>query len=95
MWFAVRRSLARFWFGPVRWVSGPDIDRLRLGNYIAAEQRAGMRQPCAPRGGVVVSNVRSLLPKKFMGLLCWIGDPMVIANERRLLAQAHVVRRLY
>ena len=28
----------------VQWVSGPDLDRLILGNYIAADQRAGMRQ---------------------------------------------------
>ena len=69
--YAVRLSLARFWYGLVRWVCGPDIDRLRLGNYIAAERRAGMRLIWAPRGGVAVSNVRSLLPKKFMGLLCW------------------------
>ena len=69
--FAVRHSLARFWYGLVRWVSGPDIDRLRLGNYNAADRRAGMRLIWAPRGGVAVSHVRSLLPKRFMGLQCW------------------------
>ena len=33
--YAVLLSLARFRYGLVRWVCGPDIDRLRLGNYIA------------------------------------------------------------
>ena len=42
--FAVRHSLARFYFGLEQRVSGIDLDRLRLGNYIAADQRAGMRQ---------------------------------------------------
>ena len=44
MLFAVRHSLARFSFGLEQRVSGLDLDRLRLGNYIAADQRACMRQ---------------------------------------------------
>ena len=66
------------WPGCVFSVSGPDLDGLKLGNYIAADQlrmlrRAGTRLIWAPRGGAAVSSVMSLLPKKFMGLLCWIG----------------------
>ena len=52
MLYAVRHSQARFSYGLVQWVSGPDLDRLRLGNYIAAEQRAGTSQLYAPKGGV-------------------------------------------
>ena len=86
------------WPGCVFSVSGPDLDRLILGNYIAVEQprmlrRAGMRLIWAPRGGAAVSSVMSLPPKNFMGLLCWfLLLAPVKANERRLLAQAHVVR---
>ena len=47
----------------VVWVQGPDIDRLRLGNYIAAEQRAGMRQLYAPRGGVANASVEPATQK--------------------------------
>ena len=67
--------------------SGPDQDRLRLGNYIAADQRAGM----GPQGGDAVIRVWSLLPKNFMGLRCWsiivlqlcFGPEVLVANERR------------
>ena len=49
------------WPGCVFSVSGPDLDRLILGNYIAVEQprmlrRAGMRLNWAPRGGAAVGS---------------------------------------
>ena len=47
------------------WVQGPDIDRLRLGNYIAAEQRAGMSQLYAPRGGVANASVEPATQKNY------------------------------
>ena len=78
------------WPGCVFSVSGPDLDGLKLGNYIAADQRAGMRQLSAPRGGVAVSRVWSLLPKNLWGY----GVPHCQtkhsrdAVERRLLARA-------
>ena len=53
-----------------------------------------------PQGGDLVLRLRSLLPKIFMGLRCWsifvlqlcFGPEVLVANERRLLAQARCVR---
>ena len=47
-------------------MSGPDIDRLRPDNYIAADQRAGMRLLCALRGEVAVTSVEPAT-QKFYG----------------------------
>ena len=56
------------------WVQGPDIDRLRLGNYIAAEQRAGMSQLYAPRGGVANASVEPAT-QKFYGATVLVFIP--------------------
>ena len=45
------------WPGCVFSVSGPDLDGLKLGNYIAADQRAGMRQLHAPRWSLSITCV--------------------------------------
>ena len=53
-----------------------------------------------PQGGDLVLRLRSLLPKIFMGLRCWsifvlqlcFSPVALVANERRLLAQARGVR---
>ena len=49
--YAVRHSLTqKLCRSGTVGVSGPDLVRLRLGNYNAADQRAGMRQQWRPKG---------------------------------------------
>ena len=69
--------------------SGPDLVRLRLGNYIAADQRAGM----GPQEESLYNVCGACYPKILWGYGVGLFSCLILkANERRLLAQARSVR---